>query len=506
LQPLSSKKTALSYFWNRWRTALPLILILSLGAALRLYGLDIQSLWNDELAGWQGSNYDTLAEVLAWGIPPAHPPGHRIFLYYWIRLVGDSEVYLRLPSALAGIGAIYAIFLLGRKLYSTTEGLIAAMLTAVLWAPIYYSQEARANIMSMLLAILSTYWLIDIGQGLKHNRKVPFTAVSGYLLTSIISSYLHYFGLFFTLLQAAFMGLYFLRRPHTWIRLFGLYAVILLAYLPWIVRAVNLFFIGRSLNWSNDPSSDAFWRFALFLFNNSPFLTNLVLLLWAVLLTQVILTIWRQPESRRPNLLSPGTLLIIWLVIPVLLVYARVHISEGIWTNRNFLIVAPAAYLLIARTITQLPYRRAAVPLVALTLLGIIIYQLLWVQNYYTRPRKEQFREAIAVIVENELVYPEAPIIGWAWHRTYFDYYFIHWMSARRVDQMLGQQSDIAQAEAFIAAADSRYIWYITAHRPPDPEFISFLHSEMDTVLHQSFIKADVWLFEQKQIVEINGR
>jgi hypothetical protein len=168
--------------------------------------------------------------------------------------------------------------------------------------------------------------------------------------------------------------------------------------------------------------------------------------------------------------------------------------------------VVPAAYLLTARAITQLPYRRAAVPLATLSLLGMIIYQLLWVQNYYTRPQKEQFREAVALIVENNLVYPDAPIIGWAWHKTYFDYYFTHWRSARRVDQLLGQQSDIAQAEAFIAAADSPYIWYIAAHRPPDPEFFSFLHSEMDIVLHQSFIKADVWLFEQKQIAEGNRR
>jgi uncharacterized membrane protein len=502
---LSINKITLGYFWSRWGTTIPLILILSLGAALRLYGLDGQSLWNDELSGWRRSSYDTLAEVLGKGIPVDHPPGYQVFLFYWIRLVGDSEVYLRLPSALVGIGAIYAIFLLGRKLYSTTEGLIAAGLMTVLWTPIYYSQEARANIISMLLAILSTYWLIDIGRGLEHNRKVPFTAVIGYLLTAITSSYLHYFGLFFILLQAAFMGLYFLRRPHTWIRLFGLYAVILLAYFPWIVQAVNLF-IGRSSSWTNNPPSDAFWRFGLFLFNNSPFLTGLVLLLWAVLLTQVILTILRQSESRRQNLLSPGSLLIIWLIIPVLLVYARVHISEGIWHNRNFLIVVPAAYLLTARAITQLPYRRAAVPLATLSLLGMIIYQLLWVQNYYTRPQKEQFREAVALIVENNLVYPDAPIIGWAWHKTYFDYYFTHWRSARRVDQLLGQQSDIAQAEAFIAAADSPYIWYIAAHRPPDPEFFSFLHSEMDIVLHQSFIKADVWLFEQKQIAEGNRR
>lgn len=37
-----------------------LFLVLSLGAFFRLYGLEAQSFWNDELSSWFRSNYDSL--------------------------------------------------------------------------------------------------------------------------------------------------------------------------------------------------------------------------------------------------------------------------------------------------------------------------------------------------------------------------------------------------------------------------------------------------------------
>lgn len=485
----------MSEFWLRRGTAVSLFVVLSLGAALRLYGLDVQSLWNDELSAWRRSNYDTLAEVMARGIPPDHPPGYQIFLYYWMRLVGDSEMALRLPSALAGIAAISAIFLLGRKLYSAKEGVIAAAFTAVLWAPLYYSQEARANMIVMLLVILSIYWLIDIWQAIRQGEKMPVTAVVGYLLTTVTMAYLHYFGLFFVLLQATFMALYFWRQPKTWWRLCLLYGAILLAYLPWITQATHTLAAGSS-NWTSKPGTfiNSLWRFALFLFSRETMITRVVLILGTAILAQGIWLLWRRPEMRRAYFVSPGTLLLIWLFVPFILVYLRTYWGEGVWVDRNLVNMLPAAYLLLARVITQLPYPRVLVPAVTLSLLALFVFQLIWVESYYTQPKKQQFREAVAAIVAHEEEHPGAPIIGWVWNRATLDYYFIKQGSPRRVDFLLGQADHIDRARAVIADAESPYVWFITAHRAPAPEFMAFLEGEMDTVWHQSFIQADVWL------------
>ena len=74
-----------------------LVFILILAAALRFYGLGYQGLWNDELASWAMSNKDSLGEVLSSAYQDNHPPGYHFFLYFVIRLFGDSEISLRFP-------------------------------------------------------------------------------------------------------------------------------------------------------------------------------------------------------------------------------------------------------------------------------------------------------------------------------------------------------------------------------------------------------------------------
>src|SRR5215213_5314786 len=111
------------------RTALALFGIVLLAASLRFYGLEIQSLWNDELFSWDDANRESLYRVVDGvliGEQEIHPPGYFIFLYFVEKYLGESEWALRLPSAVAGLLSVLAIYLLGCRLYSRREGLIAA--------------------------------------------------------------------------------------------------------------------------------------------------------------------------------------------------------------------------------------------------------------------------------------------------------------------------------------------------------------------------------------------
>lgn len=79
-----------------------LIFMLMLGCLLRFYGLGRQSLWNDELASWQQGSHASIFESINRYKYDVHPPGYRMALWLAERLVGDSEVALRLPSTAAG--------------------------------------------------------------------------------------------------------------------------------------------------------------------------------------------------------------------------------------------------------------------------------------------------------------------------------------------------------------------------------------------------------------------
>lgn len=123
-----------------WRTCLLVILVVATG--FRLYGLDFQSLWLNELDSWWIRQHDDLRIVLGRGVmEDLHPPGYQVLLYLVIHVFGDSEVILRLPSSIAGVSSVYVIALLGRRLYNPATGLVAGALLSCLWVPIYYSKK-----------------------------------------------------------------------------------------------------------------------------------------------------------------------------------------------------------------------------------------------------------------------------------------------------------------------------------------------------------------------------
>jgi predicted membrane-bound mannosyltransferase len=89
------------------RDRLPWIGVVGVAVALRLYGLTTQSLWHDELFTRYAATQSSLwAAIDVGAVQDVHPPGFVAAMYAWVRLAGDSEAALRLPSVLAGVLAV----------------------------------------------------------------------------------------------------------------------------------------------------------------------------------------------------------------------------------------------------------------------------------------------------------------------------------------------------------------------------------------------------------------
>ncbi|MEE8357665.1 MAG: glycosyltransferase family 39 protein [Anaerolineales bacterium] len=475
-----------------------LVPILALGALLRLYGLEIQSFWNDELFSWSYSNYDSLIEVIDKSArPDVHPPGYHIFLYFVERYIGDSEAVLRFPSAIAGIFSILAIFLIGQKLYSYREGLIAASFMAILWCPIYYSQEARANSMLLLFTLLAAYFWIDIVINLNTGKKVSYYVILAYITTAIIASYLHYYGVYFIVLQGLLATLVLLRRRWALVYLFAIYALILLAYVPWIPTMVSQLSTSVLADWITAPKLTAFYSYIKFLFNRSNKLLLIVLPLYGFLF---LINFYRYRKTKvnqiAPLMASPTLLLTLWLIVPFAIAFFISITYKPILLNRNLIISLPAAYLLLARAITQLPISRTGQTLVTFSITGFFLYHLLFGLNYYSRPYKEQFREAVGFVVSEKLHYEDSVVIGYVMDPALLNYYFKKKGSEQRVAVIAGQKEDISIVSEYIQIENPNFIWYISGHIEPSPEFIEFLDQHFTRINHMPFKKANVWLFE----------
>ena len=87
---------------------------------------------------------------------------------------------------LAGWLCILTIYLLGKRLYSEREGIIAALFFAVFWAPIYFSQEARVYSMLILLSILTSYFWWGVMLGLRYARDLPTRDAALYVICAIL--------------------------------------------------------------------------------------------------------------------------------------------------------------------------------------------------------------------------------------------------------------------------------------------------------------------------------
>lgn len=470
-----------------------LLIVIFLAAVMRLYGLDTHSLWNDELATWMISDFSTLSEAFTKEIiPDVHPPGYQVLIYFIERYVGDSEFWLRLPSALAGIASIYAIYRLGRCLYSSREGLIAAALLTVSHPGLYYSQEARSYSLLMLFAILTSLFLFLIFRELTTNKNHRLKRyIAFYTASAIVASYLHYFGLLLVFCQGIFC-LGFLIKTRSGLSIFVIvYTLCLLAYAPWLPYFFQQ--LGRDGIWIHPPTIKVVLDFLIFAFNGMIcFVISVVVLVIFYFKNKSNLSLFRQ--------LSPATLFLLsWILLPFLLAYLKSVLSMPILTLRNLLILLPACYLLIARMITLAPVSERSKQLFIAFLLIMFTLRSVIVIDYYGSPQKQQFREVTHHVIQHELQELSKPlIIGHAYGEKSFNYYFERLGSELRVDHMAGKKEDVSNTKIKIDTFDGERIWFITAHRFADAEYLEFMHSSYELKEVKKYFGARAWLFWKK--------
>lgn len=141
----------------------PLSIVL-LGFFLRVHRIGEQRVWWDE--GWSvwAARFPAI-EILRQTGHDVHPPLYFEALHVWRLLSGDSEVGLRLLSALLGTLTVALTYTLGRRMArgtlssggATAVGLLAALFLATSRLAIAWSQEIRMYALASLFATLAVW-------------------------------------------------------------------------------------------------------------------------------------------------------------------------------------------------------------------------------------------------------------------------------------------------------------------------------------------------------------
>jgi len=163
----------------------------ALAAVLRFATLGAQSYHHDEIVTASRILRDGFWHAMdAVGFSESAPPLYYALAWLWTQLTGTGEVGLRSVSALAGVATVPVAYLLGVELNSRRTGLVAAALVAVNPMLLWYSQEARAYALFVLLAAASLLFFVRTLDRGRRRDSLAWGIASGLALAT------HYFAAF----------------------------------------------------------------------------------------------------------------------------------------------------------------------------------------------------------------------------------------------------------------------------------------------------------------------
>jgi 4-amino-4-deoxy-L-arabinose transferase-like glycosyltransferase len=178
----------------------PLAALLLLAAGLRLSTLDLQSFWYDEAFTPVRVLHAGLGATLHSVVHTENsPPLWYLLAWLDVRLFGDGELALRLPSALAGIATVGVAWAIGGELAGERCALACAALVAVNPLFVWYSQEARVYALFALTSAVAMLCCLRAWREPSRGRMAAFA------LSGSVALLTHYFAAFLLLGMAAWL-------------------------------------------------------------------------------------------------------------------------------------------------------------------------------------------------------------------------------------------------------------------------------------------------------------
>ena len=352
--------------------------IVGLAALLRFGFITSQSLWWDEVVTWQQSRLP-FGDMLAATAADNYPPLYNILAMASTAVFGETELALRLPSAILGTLNVLALYWVGRLAAGRPAGLLAALLLAFSPYAIWYSHEAR---MYALLACSAT---VFAGTVLSFAERPRWWMGLASILAAIALLYSHPYGaISWGAICLGIVPLLILRRDLArLLTLAGLQLLALLAFVPWI---------GVLLERAADIRSGGFWiepvtPWSLFQLlvqlSSGPFL-------FAATAVGIRLAFGKPAqtplaETGRPQLPLVLAFLLVWALLPVLAGAILSWTIQPMLISRYVIASLPPLLLLTAIGFLRLPRGRSG----AIGLGALAVAAILGLFAYNLRPRDD---------------------------------------------------------------------------------------------------------------------
>ena len=473
-----------------------LLSLVLLAFGLRLYHLDYQSLWRDEVDAILFAQRGPSGLKSLFLTPGHNGPLYYVVLHCWIGLVGDSEFSVRYLSLVCGVLAVAVLYLLGRRWVGKTGGLIAALLCATSPFLVWYGQEGKMYALLFLLSMLSTQVYL---LALERNRGYLWAV---YVLLVATSLYVHLLAI----LVVPFHVLLFLvtwpRYRRAWKSWLVTFIFLALPYLPlarWeVVLFVRPFTTGHQFYALHEMLTILLFSFSL---HAAPHRNLLAIALFLfLLLAGLLLHVRDRQRGARRSVKGmlhshlDSIILGLYLFVPVVGLFL-ISLGMPIFTDRYLITVVPAFLLLMAGGLVAVGERSKTLAIVCL---GLVLLSNLYVVALQGHTKiKSDFRSAAGYVQEDgrgDLVVFLIP------HgRPVFEYYYEDdyvWVDAPYTNVGIGS-GDVAR-EMEEATEGYAEVWFIvTEAQLWDSSGLvqEWLESHGTPLVKRSLARVDVYLY-----------
>lgn len=386
-------------FFNWIKENRILLLIVLIGAILRFYKLDYQSLWIDELFSMNiadpKNNFQFIYTFLRDYDP--HPPLYYFLIHLFFLILGYSTLVLKIFSALMGVLGIFSIYYLGKEVANKNVGLIASFLTSINYFHIYYSQEGRMYTLLFFTTCIALYTLV------KFTKKTNYQTLLYFVIGSLLMIYSHFFGVFVLVSFYIILFINILKsNPEERLRrlkfsiISGLLTIVL--YIPSIIIVVMN--PKRETIWIQSPNFETFKTMFKEFFGYNSTLTSILLI---VVVISIFTFFFYKNTIKRKDIKSyadhPIFVLLLVMILSIIIPLIYSKLALPIIVSRYYIGVLACILILFAISIES--FKNKYLKICVILIFAVFSVKNLFLEKkIYTTFYKTQFKHAVTHITQ----------------------------------------------------------------------------------------------------------
>lgn len=391
--------------------------LLLIALFLRLFNLNYEGLWNDELfTAYTAHPRYSIRNVLGIMRLDIHPPLHNLLCSIWSKLFSYNDTSLRVLNVLIGVWGVKSVFDLAKELFNKKVAWYAIIFAILNYYLINYSQEVRPYGLLFLLSNYSFYYFIKL-------VRAGFTLKNGiwYVVATTAMLYTHYFAIFVG--AAQFCAFFFImdwklfkKTARKYVLTFMTPVLFFLLWVPIILENLN----NDRMTWRDDATWKLIFKYPRDFFNDYILGAVSILLIVTTLFYLLSSKVYKHKRLEKFYVGNrfPLTILATWIVVYFSIPFLKSFFSETMMYNRYFMPLMAPILLLLAFYVSKIKSANTKNGILAVVIGYSLLVLFLKPSPYFTQTTT--YRE---IAREAEKMDSDASIWYLSANPMYFDYY-----------------------------------------------------------------------------------